>query len=353
MSAHGSPATVHRAGRSRRRGARRAALSATNDEFFADAREPAQAGPRRLPPGRVHRARQVDGRLGEPPQRGRAATTGASSSSARAGGVRGLDIDTNHFLGNHPPFASLEAIGSRRAARRSTRSLTRRGPSCCAQSPLRPGSQNLFAIARIAPRVHPRAPQHLSRRRRRAPPRVRRRRARLRGARRRRRDAGRCCRLGEVDLAAVQERRARARVQRHVLRPDEQPHRARAAPRTWAAAGRRGDGAGPATTGSSSGSPRAGTLGLVEIDTNHFKGNYPDRASLDGIDAARRAHHRSASRATAWRTVLARAEARRRTRRHFYRDELAGRGPVSHVRFACIPDGGVSRLRVVREDESA
>ena len=26
-----------------------------------------------------------------------------------AGVIKGVDIDTNHFLGNHPPYASLEA----------------------------------------------------------------------------------------------------------------------------------------------------------------------------------------------------------------------------------------------------
>jgi len=67
-------------------------------------------------------------------------------------GLRGIikqvDIDTNHFLGNHPPFASLDAV-----------CLTSRFPSdvdavaklpwapVLVKSPLNPGSQNLFAIA--------------------------------------------------------------------------------------------------------------------------------------------------------------------------------------------------------------
>src|SRR5438094_6072716 len=29
---------------------------------------------------------------------------------ATSGKIYGVDIDTNHFLGNHPPFASLEAV---------------------------------------------------------------------------------------------------------------------------------------------------------------------------------------------------------------------------------------------------
>ncbi|HMJ88883.1 MAG TPA: hypothetical protein VK530_03660, partial [Candidatus Acidoferrum sp.] len=66
-------------------------------------------------------------------------------------GLRGtitqVDIDTNHFLGNHPPFASLDALR-----------LTNDFPSALeeiddlpwrpilAQSPLQPGSQNLYPI---------------------------------------------------------------------------------------------------------------------------------------------------------------------------------------------------------------
>ena len=63
-------------------------------------------------------------------------------------GLRGIikqvDIDTNHFLGNHPPFASLEAIsltnGLDDAEKVSWTSILEK-------SPLNPGSQNLFAIA--------------------------------------------------------------------------------------------------------------------------------------------------------------------------------------------------------------
>lgn len=29
---------------------------------------------------------------------------------ATSGKIHGIDIDTNHFLGNHPPFASVEAV---------------------------------------------------------------------------------------------------------------------------------------------------------------------------------------------------------------------------------------------------
>jgi allantoicase len=86
-----------------------------------------------------------------------------------------------------------------------------------------------------------------------------------------------------------------------------------------------------------------GTVSRVEIDTNHFKGNYPDTASLEGclapgaaLDALERA---------AWRDILPRTKLHAH-RRHFFAKELARTGPVSHVRLNIFPDGGVSRLRV-------
>ncbi len=64
-------------------------------------------------------------------------------------GLRGIikhvDIDTNHFLGNHPPFASLDALCL------TTGFPDRSGAvenlpwnPILPQSPLNPGSQNLF-----------------------------------------------------------------------------------------------------------------------------------------------------------------------------------------------------------------
>src|SRR3569832_26398 len=59
-----------------------------------------------------------------------------------AGGVYAVDIDTNHFLGNHPPFASLDGLRAPHGtplAELERASWTELLP----QAPLRPGSQNL------------------------------------------------------------------------------------------------------------------------------------------------------------------------------------------------------------------
>jgi allantoicase len=77
-----------------------------------------------------------------------------------------------------------------------------------------------------------------------------------------------------------------------------------------------------------------GTITKVEIDTNHYKGNFPDRASLDGqlTDGT-------------WTELLAQTKLRPH-HRHYFTSELRQAPPVSHVRLNIFPDGGVSRLRV-------
>lgn len=77
-----------------------------------------------------------------------------------------------------------------------------------------------------------------------------------------------------------------------------------------------------------------GQVSRIEIDTNHFKGNYPDTASLEGSRDGK-----------TWFEILPRTKLEAHTR-HFFRDELTASGPASQVRLNVFPDGGVSRLRI-------
>ena len=83
----------------------------------------------------------------------------------------------------------------------------------------------------------------------------------------------------------------------------------------------------------------------VEIDTNHFKGNYPDRASLEGCLAPGATLERLAHGVVV--DDAARDEARRPTSgTTFPASSCSPIGAVSHVRLNIFPDGGVSRLRI-------
>jgi allantoicase len=87
-----------------------------------------------------------------------------------------------------------------------------------------------------------------------------------------------------------------------------------------------------------------GTISTIEVDTSHFKGNYPDRCALQGIDVAS-ARITDLIASQAWVPILPESKLAADERR-FFTTEIVAHGPVSHVRLNIYPDGGVSRLRL-------
>jgi allantoicase len=86
-----------------------------------------------------------------------------------------------------------------------------------------------------------------------------------------------------------------------------------------------------------------GTIETIEVDTNHFKGNYPESCSLEGA-LAPGASLAQLLRHEAWAELLSRTRLSPH-KRHLYRARAVP-GPLTHVRFRIFPDGGVSRLRL-------
>jgi allantoicase len=88
---------------------------------------------------------------------------------------------------------------------------------------------------------------------------------------------------------------------------------------------------------------RPGIVERVEIDTAHFKGNYPDRVSVEA--ALFSSHDEATPGSERWQTLLPETKLSM-DQQHYFEAELEELGPVSHVRMSIYPDGGVSRLRV-------
>ena len=86
-----------------------------------------------------------------------------------------------------------------------------------------------------------------------------------------------------------------------------------------------------------------GVIDQVEIDTAHFKGNYPDRVSLHAAAFSREDDARFDS--DAWQVLLPETKLGM-DKQHHYENELHSVGVVSHVRMSIFPDGGISRLRL-------
>ncbi len=85
----------------------------------------------------------------------------------------------------------------------------------------------------------------------------------------------------------------------------------------------------------------AGRIDEIEIDTLHFKGNYPDSFVLEALHWPDAPPH-DLTRSEAW-TAIARGPLRAHEARSFPVDDA---GPWTHLRLRIQPDGGVSRLRV-------
>ena len=88
-----------------------------------------------------------------------------------------------------------------------------------------------------------------------------------------------------------------------------------------------------------------GTIARAVVDTSFFKGNYPDRVSLEIADAPL-ASREEALASLPWRPLLP-----ERTlgpdAEHSFERELLPHKPGTHVRLKIHPDGGVARLRLL------
>jgi allantoicase len=88
-----------------------------------------------------------------------------------------------------------------------------------------------------------------------------------------------------------------------------------------------------------------GEIRRVEVDTSHFKGNFPESCSLESCSAAGMSAEQLSDPSLLWNSVLPRTKLQAHTR-HLFANELAATGTATHLRFNIFPDGGVSRLRV-------
>jgi len=86
-----------------------------------------------------------------------------------------------------------------------------------------------------------------------------------------------------------------------------------------------------------------GTVCRAEIDTAHFKGNYPDTASIEAalFEPGEVVSHDSER----WQPLLPQVKLAM-DQQHYFESELVATGPISHARLSIYPDGGISRLRL-------
>jgi allantoicase len=320
---------------------------ASSDDFFAPRANLLKPEPAVFVPGRfTSRGKWMDG--WESRRRRTPGHDWCVVALGMRGRIRGVDVDTSFFVGNHPSHCSIDALDSSRPiskalAAREGAPWTRILP----ESPLRGNSHHLLVID-----PHSAAQSSTGRDNGRPEPAWTHLRLNIYP------DGGvaRFRAYGEavVDWAAVARTRRSVDLasitngglvlgasDMHFGARDNMimPGRARNMGDGWETRRRRGPGYDWAIV--QLGAP--GLLTRVEIDTNHFKGNYPDSASLEGcfsgadtVEALESAH---------WFPILPQTKLQAH-HRHLFSRELTASGPVSHVRLNIFPDGGISRLRI-------
>lgn len=255
--------------------------------------------------------------------------------------IHGVVVDTSHFKGNYPEACSIEACAV--AGTPEVEQLTAdetRWVEVLPQSRLQGDSQNPFhvesreAFTHLRFKIHPDGGV-----------------ARLRVYGEVVPEPARLNRYGsQVDLAAVEHGALVIATSdeffghRHNL---IMPGRGRDMGDGWETKRRRGPGHDWVVI--RLGLP--GAIKRVEVDTAHFKGNFPESCSLEACRAAGANVEPSSVASLSWREVLPRTRLQAHTR-HFYEEELIETGAVTHVRFNIFPDGGVSRLRLYGEVET-
>lgn len=317
---------------------------AASDDFFAEKEKLIEPAAAVFIPGKyTERGKWMDG--WESRRRRTPGHDWAIVALGAPGVVRGLDIDTTHFLGNHPPYASVEAVAAERGA--SVEQLqAATWTEILEQVPLMAGTQNMFTVSHAAD--WPSSFTHL----------------RLNifpdgGVARFRAHgvvtpdwstqeldevAAPHVRDGEVDLAAVKHGGLALACSDSFFGPMNNlllPGRSENMGGGWETRRRRGPGFDWIVL--RLGAP--GSVEAIEVDTNFFKGNCPDRCSIEGIDSPQARLTELVDEEAAWRGVLPPSALTPHTR-HFFRDELVHHGPFTHIRLSIYPDGGVSRLRI-------
>ncbi len=88
-----------------------------------------------------------------------------------------------------------------------------------------------------------------------------------------------------------------------------------------------------------------GVIKKIEVDTAYFKGNYPDRCSLQAACMTGGTATSLITQSMFWPMLLDEQKLQM-DKQHYFEAELMELGLVTHVRLNMIPDGGISRLRL-------
>ena len=252
---------------------------------------------------------------------------------ATPGKIYGVDIDTNHFLGNHPPHASIEACSlSLPATETDLEQAT--WTEILPKSPLLPGSQNLYEITddhvytHLKLHIYPDGGV-----------------ARLKVYGEVYKDWSAAAADELVDVAAA-ENGAKS-----VLCNDMffshmdnliMPGRGINMGDGWETKRNRTPGNRDWVIVRLA---HKAAIKKILVDTCHFKGNYPDSCLIEGCHISLEEESKPGTDEIHWTTILPQTKLEA-DHEHYFENEIASHELFTHARLTIFPDGGISRMRL-------
>jgi len=90
---------------------------------------------------------------------------------------------------------------------------------------------------------------------------------------------------------------------------------------------------------------RIGTINKIEIDTHHFKGNYPDSCTVQaGYIPNSMSNYTIVKKSSKWKLMLNKTKLKA-NKKHTFNNSKMKKTKINFVRINIYPDGGISRIR--------
>ena len=88
-----------------------------------------------------------------------------------------------------------------------------------------------------------------------------------------------------------------------------------------------------------------GKINKIQIDTHHFKGNYPDKCSLQAAYIDSKISNRSIINSSKkWKLLLNKVKLSA-NKKHNFQNKLMKNKKINYIKINIFPDGGISRIR--------
>ena len=94
-----------------------------------------------------------------------------------------------------------------------------------------------------------------------------------------------------------------------------------------------------------------GKINKIQIDTHHFKGNYPDKCSIQAAFIDKKISSRTiVNNSKKWKLLLSKVKLYAH-KKHNFKNNLMKSKKINYIKINIFPDGGISRIRVFGKTE--